>query len=85
VNGGDGLYTVTTLTPTSGSQVIHGFENGLDQLDISQLIQNGWDGYLSTTQQGWVTFNFHDQQGGAIAITLEGVTIAQVDPSDFIV
>ena len=84
MNGGDGLHTVTTLTTSSASQTIHGFENGLDQLDISQLIQNGWDGYLSDTQEGWVVVNFEDGQGGAFAVTLEGVTIAQIDASDYI-
>ena len=84
MNGGDGLHTVTTLTTSSASQTIHGFENGLDQLDISQLIQNGWDGYLSNTQEGWVVVNFEDGQGGAFAVTLEGVTIAQIDASDYI-
>lgn len=84
MNGGDGFHTVTTFTTSSTTQTIHGFENGLDQLDISQLIQSGWGGHLSTTQEGWAVLNFEDGQGGAFAVTLEGVTIAQIDASDYI-
>jgi Ca2+-binding RTX toxin-like protein len=85
INGGDGLRTVTQLTPSSGSQTITGFENGLDQLDISALIQAGWDGSLSTSQQGWAVVDFFNGQGQQFSITLEGVSIAQIDPSDYIV
>ncbi len=82
INGGNGQYDVHVLTPNTQTYTIQNFENGIDQLDVSQVA--GWDGYLSTTPQGWVTFNFMDNQGGAFSVTLEGVSIAQIDPSDFI-
>ncbi len=85
VNGGDGLYTLTQITAVGGDRTIVGFENGLDQLDLSQLFQSGWDGQLEVTPEGWAVFRFFDFQGGDFAITLEGVTIAQIDPSDFVV
>lgn len=84
INGGDGIYTLTQITAAGGNRIITGFENGLDQLDISQLIQGGWDGFLETDQEGDAVLHFVDGQGGDFTVTLDGVSIAQVDASDYI-
>ena len=84
VNNGDGLYTLTEILASGGDRTITGFENGLDQLDITQLIQSGWDGYLEVDQQQSAVLHFVDGQGGEFRVTLEGVSIAQIDPSDYV-
>lgn len=83
-NGGDGLYTLTEILASGGDRTITGFENGLDQLDITQLIQDGWDGYLEVDQQQSAVLHFVDGQGGDFRVTLEGVSIAQIDASDYV-
>lgn len=84
INGGDGLYTLTEILASGGDRTITGFENGLDQLDITQLIQDGWDGYLEVDQQQSAVLHFFDGQGGDFSVTLEGVSIAQIDASDYV-
>lgn len=84
INGGDGFHTVTQITPTSGDMIIQGFENGLDQLDVTQMMQAGWDAELWTTPEGWVKLHWFDGQGQDFDVTVEGLTIAQLDISDYI-
>jgi Ca2+-binding RTX toxin-like protein len=84
INGGDGFQTVTQIMPTTGDMVITGFENGLDQIDISQMIQAGWDAQLQTTQEGWVQLHWFDGQGQDFDVTIQGLTIAQLDVTDYI-
>lgn len=84
INGGDGIYTLTQITPAGGDRIIYGFENGLDQLDITQLMQTGWDGFLETAEDGDAKLHFFDGQGGDFSVTLDGVSIAQIDASDYI-
>ena len=58
-------------------------ENGLDRLDISGFINDGWDGYLSNAPDGSVNINFYNGPD-AFTISLPGVTVGQIDASDYL-
>jgi hypothetical protein len=83
-NGGNGLADVFVLDPQNGDITIAGFEDGLDRMDISGFINNGWDGWLSNDSAGSVQINFTDFNGGDFTVTLTGVGVPLIDASDYI-
>lgn len=85
VNGGNGLADTFVIDPNNGNVVIDHFENGLDLLDISGFVNNGWGGFLSNLPDGSAVLEFTDGQGHDFTVTLPGFHYAYVDASDFIV
>ena len=84
LNGNVIVNGSTVILGTNGNVTITGFENGLDQMDINDLINAGWDGYLGTAPDGSAVLHFEDFNGHEMHVTLEGVSIGQIDPSDYV-
>ena len=84
INGGNGLADTFVIDPNNGNVVISNFENGLDLLDVSGFINNGWGGYLSNLPDGSAVLEFTDGLGNDFTVTLPGFHYAYVDASDFI-
>lgn len=83
LNGGNGMADTFLINPLDGNRTIDHFENGLDRLDISGFINDGWDGYLSNAPDGSVNINFYNGPD-AFTISLPGVTVGQIDASDYL-
>jgi hypothetical protein len=47
-------------------------------------MQMGWNGFLETAEDGDAKLHFFDGQGGDFTVTLDGVSVAQIDASDYI-
>ncbi|MEY2925589.1 MAG: hypothetical protein RL367_66 [Pseudomonadota bacterium] len=83
LNGGNGVQDITVINPANGNVVINNFENGLDKLDISAFIHNGWGGFLGDAADGSVMINFGNGTDH-FSVTLTGVTVGQIDASDYV-
>lgn len=87
---GNGLADDIVITPQAGACVlIEGFEDGLDQLDLSAMnfdqdfISPDWFGY--PMQDGADTvLRFWDTSGGLFEVVLADFNINNLDMSDFI-
>jgi Ca2+-binding RTX toxin-like protein len=84
INGGNATPDVFVIDPLNGDVTIQHFENGLDKLDITLLMQQGWDGYLATATDGSAVLEFSNGSGDAFNVTLQGVDTALIDQSDYI-
>ncbi len=81
MNGGNGLATIFVLNPTTGSQSITGFENGLDRLDITAL--SSWGGALHTNSNSDAVLHF-ESGAQVVEFTIVGMPYYLIDASDYI-
>ena len=81
MNGGNGVADIFVLSPTTGSQSITGFENGLDRFDISAL--SGWGGGLHTNSNSDAVLHFVNG-AQVVEFTIVGMPYYLIDASDYI-
>lgn len=84
INGGNGVADIFVIDPQNGDVTINGFENGLDRMDISGFIHNGWGGHLASAPDGSAILEFYGPNNAHFSVSLPGHSTALIDPSDYI-
>jgi hypothetical protein len=84
---GNGIADIFVILPqVSGTQVISGFEDGLDRIDLTFLNQPGWDGSQGGAPDGSTLFQFwNSTTGDNFELLMDGVGFGLITQPDIII